>query len=338
MAEFSFDMDAALSAAVDAALQAGQIMRDCYALRYTLQAEAARGKQGGNEGPSSSGVAAAAFDMSIDEKSAPTDLVTKFDKLCDEAIMARLQRLNAEITTASSRTQPFQFITEELCPDAPLTDAPTWIVDPIDGTMAFVHQSFDCCVSIGLAVGKKPVLGVVYCPFLGGVLSTATASTRATTSACFPSQGELYTAVAGRGAFLNGTQIFVNKAPMQKSVVIFNMPWRMAAPAIDAAVAIRRALALSKFHAIRSYGAAVLQLAQVAAGRAGLYMEPGGKAWDVCAGAVLVHEAGGFVTALDGNPFTLEEHTITAAATEELAVYGAGLCRQHDFRRAYFAD
>jgi fructose-1,6-bisphosphatase/inositol monophosphatase family enzyme len=317
------DLEGALQAAVDAALEAGKIMRECYELRYKAQEVHLS-------------ATAADVDLSIDEKTAPTDLVTKYDKMCDQVITNRLKR-HSEDSGLN-----FRFITEEICPDAPLSDEPTWIVDPIDGTMAFVHLGFDCCVSIGLAIGRKPVLGVVYCPFLGSVGCTGEGEGGVTASVpvteCFPSPGELYTAVSGRGAFLNGRRIFVNKAPRSRSVVIFNMPWRMAHPAITAAVAIRHELAFSQFHAIRSYGAAVLQLAQVAAGRAELYMEPGGKSWDVCAGAILVLEAGGCVVAIEGNPFTLDEHTITAAATEELAAFGAQICKKYDFKRAYFAE
>jgi inositol-phosphate phosphatase/L-galactose 1-phosphate phosphatase len=67
-----------------------------------------------------------------------------------------------------------------------LTDAPTWIVDPLDGTTNFVHRYPFVCVSIGLVVDKVPTVGVVFNPILD----------------------ELFTAVKGRGAFLNGQHIY----------------------------------------------------------------------------------------------------------------------------------
>jgi len=66
-----------------------------------------------------------------------------------------------------------------------LTDAPTWVVDPLDGTTNFVHKFPFVCVSIGLVINKVPVVGVVYNPIMG----------------------ELFTAVQGKGAHLNGQRI-----------------------------------------------------------------------------------------------------------------------------------
>jgi len=70
-----------------------------------------------------------------------------------------------------------------------LTDIPTWIIDPIDGTVNFIHGFPHTCVVIGLAVKKEMVLGIVYNPILE----------------------QLFTARKGRGAFLNGKPIHVSK-------------------------------------------------------------------------------------------------------------------------------
>jgi fructose-1,6-bisphosphatase/inositol monophosphatase family enzyme len=72
-----------------------------------------------------------------------------------------------------------------------LTDEPTWIIDPVDGTTNFIHGNPLTCVSIGLAVNKLPVLGVVYSPCSGE---------------------ELFVAVKGQGAYLNGERIHVSTA------------------------------------------------------------------------------------------------------------------------------
>lgn len=84
-----------------------------------------------------------------------------------------------------------RFIAEESTgKDLPeLTDAPTWIIDPIDGTVNFIHGFPHTCVVIGLAVKKEMVLGIVYNPILE----------------------QLFTARKGRGAFLNGKPIQVSK-------------------------------------------------------------------------------------------------------------------------------
>ncbi|CUG87956.1 myo-inositol-1 phosphatase, putative [Bodo saltans] len=301
----------ALEAAKGAALEAGALLKEFYELRYNHDEAIATGTA--TEESRKSFEAAA---LGAAAKTADTDLVTEYDKRCDALITDRLVAFQKKLGEGAPA---FSFITEELAPEGPLTDAPTWIVDPIDGTMSFVHKSFDCCISIGLAVGKVPVLGVIYCPFLGR-------------------DGELYTAVRGGGAFMNGKQIHVTlcRKPV-KAVVFFNMPWRMAPRAINSSVGIRTELASDRVRAIRSYGAAVLQLAQVACGRGDLYMEPGGKMWDVCAGAIVVEEAGGVVRNLDGSPFTLETHNIIASSSNELADYGAALCTKYKLLQEYFA-
>lgn len=306
---------AAMKAATEAALQAGSLLREFYKLRYACDEEIALGSATEETRKTFESGA-----LGITAKTADTDLVTEYDKRCDALITQRLTAFQHELSVANIDAPKFEFITEELAPEGPLTNAPTWIVDPIDGTMSFVHKSFDCCISIGLSVGKVPVLGVIYCPFLGV-------------------DGELYTAARGSGAFMNGKPIHVTmcRKPV-KAIVFFNMPWRMAPRAIDASVGIRTEMASDRVRAIRSYGAAVLQLAQVACGRGDLYMEPGGKMWDVCAGAVLVEEAGGLVRNLDGSPFTLETHNIVAASSSELADYGAALCRKYNLLHEYFAD
>lgn len=70
-----------------------------------------------------------------------------------------------------------------------LTDDPTWIIDPIDGTANFVRHMPITCISVGLTINKEPVLGIIYNPFME----------------------ELYTAMKGKGAFLNGKQIHCSR-------------------------------------------------------------------------------------------------------------------------------
>lgn len=89
----------------------------------------------------------------------------------------------------SMRTLTHRFIGEEessLNNSIPqLTHDPTWIIDPIDGTANFVRQMPITCISVGLTINKEQVLGIIYNPFMD----------------------ELYTAIKGKGAYLNGKQI-----------------------------------------------------------------------------------------------------------------------------------
>lgn len=79
-----------------------------------------------------------------------------------------------------------------------LTDAPTWLLDPIDGTINFMHLFPHFCISIGLTVRKELVLGIIY----------------------NPSNSELYTAIKGKGAFLNGAPIHTSKVTGNACLII----------------------------------------------------------------------------------------------------------------------
>jgi hypothetical protein len=113
------------------------------------------------------------------EHKGKVDLVTETDKACESLIFEYLK-------TAFPSHQLIGEETSAIDGTPELTDAPTWIVDPLDGTTNFVHRYPFVCVSIGLVVDKVPTVGVVFNPILD----------------------ELFTAVKGRGAFLNGQHIY----------------------------------------------------------------------------------------------------------------------------------
>lgn len=191
---------------------------------------------------------------------------------------------------------------ETYTPGQQLSAAPTFVVDPIDGTTNFVHGFPSACVSLGLAVDRRPVVGVIYNPY----------------------QDCLYHAVRGGGAFqtvgaawgLEGGRGRRQRLPLASSPAPLarlqrallavevgssrddaNYTLKMdvfrrlcAAPALGGAMA----------HGLRSLGSAALNLCAVAAGQLDAYWEGGCWAWDVCAGWVILAEAGGLVAG--GNP------------------------------------
>ncbi|RNF22248.1 myo-inositol-1 phosphatase [Trypanosoma conorhini] len=348
------DLEKALGVAIKAARSAGDIMWEFYQLRREHAAARAT-REGGCQAPSAAAAAAPPKPsplelLQIQTKSSANDLVTHYDTLCDETIIKILQRHDAKVENEKQKAGfasfQFRFITEEASPDAPLTDDPTWIVDPIDGTMSFVHGGCDCCVSIGLAIKKQTVLAVVYCPFLGSPQNSMDDSSPTAVPV-----GELYTAIRGKGAFLNGQAIRVAADVVPTTALVtFNCPTRVRLSEeemsksksqwesikrekhqkiLEAAGHIRKELAMLPVQGLRSYGACALILAQVAAGRVDLYMEPAGMVWDVCAGSLLVTEAGGVVKNIRGGEFGLEGGTtIIAAANETLAEYAAKLCSE----------
>lgn len=184
------------------------------------------------------------------------------------------------VTDADRHTQAFlRERLEALCPGSrfigeeqanePLTDAPTWVVDPIDGTTNFIHGYRCSAISAALLVNRKPALGCVYQPY-----------TR-----------EAFSAEAGGGAFLNGEPIHVSQYPLEKALVGFGTsPYNpeLFHPTLDAA---RRLL--ERAADLRRCGSAALDLCYVASGRQDAFFELILRPWDVAAGALLVTEAGG---------------------------------------------
>jgi myo-inositol-1(or 4)-monophosphatase len=161
------------------------------------------------------------------------------------------------------------------------TDAThTWIVDPLDGTTNFLHGIPQFAVSIGLERNGVPVAGVIY----------------------NPANDELYTAERGTGAFLNDRRLRVSaRTKPEESVVGCGVPHIARGDHVQFRNELK--IVQSRFGGIRRMGACALDLAYVAAGRFDGYWERGLNAWDIAAGAVLVREAGGVVTEIDGDDF-----------------------------------
>ena len=160
------------------------------------------------------------------------------------------------------------FIGEEQENDA-LTDAPTWVIDPVDGTCNLIHNYRQSAVSIALLEGRQPVLAAVYQPYTN----------------------ELFFATKGGGATLNGEAISVSAHPFERALVCFGTsPYHPALAERSMKLALGFLLNTAD---IRRSGSAALDLAYVACGRQDVYFEITLKPWDFAAGALLVTEAGG---------------------------------------------
>lgn len=243
------------------------------------------------------------------------DLVTEADQAVERMVYARLR---ADYPTC-------EFVGEEtyVAGETRVTDAPTFIVDPIDGTTNFVHGFPHACISLGFAVARRPAVGVVYNPFLDilytgikgqGSFMERNASLSRTEGSGVTSQ-KLRLPLAGRGD--------VKEAPALRGLgtALVGIEWgsdrqganfdlkvgvfqRLAAAKEEAAAAASGApKAVGKnamVHSLRSLGSAALNFCAVAAGQLDCYWEGGCYAWDVCAGWCILSEAGGFVAS--GNP------------------------------------
>lgn len=223
-------------------------------------------------------------------KSCDVDLVTEWDQKVEKLIMDGI----------SSKFPDHKFIGEETTSSgtkAELTDAPTWIIDPIDGTMNFVHGLPHTCISVGLHVGKVAEIGVVYNPILE----------------------QFFTARRGKGAFFNGAPIRVSgEKELRKALIMVEMgtsrdPEKMK-------VVLQNINMLTpQVHGMRALGSAALNMCMVAFGGADVFFEYGIHAWDIAAGDLIVREAGGVCIDPAGGPFDVMSRRVLCASSMELA-------------------
>ncbi|GBG65125.1 hypothetical protein CBR_g49488 [Chara braunii] len=220
----------------------------------------------------------------VDYKGA-MDLVTETDRQCEEVIFKHIKTCFPD----------HEFIGEEgssIKGTAELTDAPTWMVDPLDGTTNFVHRFPFVCVSVALVLNKQTVAGVVYNPILN----------------------EIFTAVRGGGAYLNGKRIHVSTQDrLEKALLATEVGTKRDRDTVDETTNRINAL-LFKVRSLRLSGSCACNLAGVACGRLDMFYEIGfGGPWDVAAGALLVEEAGGKVFDPNGGPFDLMSRRVAAS-------------------------
>lgn len=207
---------------------------------------------------------------------AKKDLVTKYDVAVENFLKEKFE----------NEFKDFNVIAEE-SDNTNKEFSNSIIVDPIDGTTNFVNKVPHTCISVGVYKDSKPYIGIVYNPILE----------------------ELYTAIVGEGAFLNGEKIHVSdENNFQKSLLATGFPYSNATNQDDLNDVIKKiAHILPRCQDIRRLGSAAIDLCFVARGTFEAYYEMNLKAWDVSAGIIILQEAGGKITTLDGSPYTLFE-------------------------------
>jgi myo-inositol-1(or 4)-monophosphatase len=212
-------------------------------------------------------------------KKGAIDLVTEADTASEGAIIQTLRQAFPE----------HAFMAEESGETAGDRDC-LWIIDPLDGTTNFAHQIALFAVSIAFAHQGRLAIGVVLNPL----------------------SGELFSAVEGRGASLNGRPIQVSPvSALRESLLVTGFPYNLAEtmPALMG----RFARCLEASQGVRRLGAAALDLCYVADGRFEAFWEENLKPWDTAAGVVIVREAGGVVTDFSNRPFTPQYPEILAS-------------------------
>jgi myo-inositol-1(or 4)-monophosphatase len=217
----------------------------------------------------------------ITYKGTPTNLVTEMDQRAEALILERLRGAFPEDA----------ILGEELGAATGRSDR-RWLVDPLDGTTNYAHGLPIFGVSIALEAGRRLVLGVVY----------------------DPSRDEMFVGERGAGATLNDAPIKVSATPsVDASLLVTGFPYNIRETA-DTNLREYAAFSL-RARAVRRLGSAAIDLAYVACGRFDAYWELRLGAWDVAAGAVLVEEAGGRVTGIDGRALDVDAATMLATNT-----------------------
>mgnify|MGYP000606210979 CR=1 FL=1 len=212
-------------------------------------------------------------------KKGPADFVSTADKTAEKTLQYEL-----------SKARPnFGFLLEERGEVAGADTSNRWIIDPLDGTTNFLHGIAHFAVSIALERDGEIFAGVIYEPI----------------------HDQMFTAEKGQGAHLNGGRIRVSgRNQMHESLFATGIPFKGVR---NHPLFLRQLEAVMAISAgVRRFGSAALDLAYIAAGRYDGFWETGLSPWDMAAGIVLVREAGGFVSDLDGGQDMMSSGAILA--------------------------
>jgi myo-inositol-1(or 4)-monophosphatase len=205
------------------------------------------------------------------DKKGTIDLVTEVDIAVERMFRALI----------AERFPDHQVLAEEMGGAAGVQPGPCWIFDPIDGTTNFAHGLPIFCSSLALEIDGVAEVAAVY----------------------DPNRKELFTAEREGGAFLNGKPLRVSSATrLVDAMLVTGFPYDVHAR-VDEIVGLFGAF-VGQARAVRRLGSAAIDLCYVAAGRLDGFWEVDLKAWDIAGGALIVAEAGGRITNMDGQPFT----------------------------------
>jgi len=209
----------------------------------------------------------------------PRNFVTAADRRAEAILHEELAKARPD----------YGFLGEEGVAYAGTDKTHRWIVDPLDGTTNFLHGIPHFAIAIALERNGAIVAGLVY----------------------NPANDEMFIAERGKGAFLNDKRIRVAaRQRLAEAIVACGLPHYGRG---DLALARSEIAAAQRaFAGLRRYGAATLDLAWIAAGRLDAYWERDLSPWDLAAGSILVREAGGFISDLDGGDAILTKGNVVA--------------------------
>ncbi|KAL4623431.1 inositol monophosphatase 1-like [Arapaima gigas] len=224
-------------------------------------------------------------------KSSPADLVTETDQRVE----------NLLISAIKEKYPTHKFIGEESVAAGVrpiLTDSPTWIIDPIDGTTNFVHRFPFVAVSIAFVVNKQTEFGLVY--------------------SCM--EDKLYRAQRGKGAFCNDVPLCTSgQEDITKALVVTEIGSERDDLSLRTLTSNIYRLLKIPVHGVRTMGTAAVDMCSVATAGADAYYHVGMHCWDIAASALIVSEAGGVVLDVTGDEFDLMSRRVIAASSHTVA-------------------
>jgi len=221
-------------------------------------------------------------------KMSSKDLLTEIDPLCQKIVEEHVRatfpdhKFLGEESVAAGSEESAKALQDLIKAEW------LWVVDPIDGTTNFVQGLPLSVVSVGVAYKGQPVVGAIMDPY----------------------RDELFAARGGGGATLNDTPIHcATEEKLGDAVIAAGSPTIMASinPSLRGIAAL-----MPQCRSVRMFGSAALHLAWIACGRLTGYFEPDLNSWDTAAGAVILKEAGGKLTGLDGSAFELGTRAVLA--------------------------
>ncbi|WP_442599349.1 inositol monophosphatase family protein [Neobacillus sp. D3-1R] len=223
--------------------------------------------------------------LDITTKSSPNDLVTNMDRDIEKFFIEKIRE----------HFPQHKIFGEEGFGDT-LNDlnGVVWIIDPIDGTMNFIHQQRNFAISVGIYENGIGQIGIIY-----DVV-----------------HDELYYARKGQGAYINGEPVpKLKETNISEAIVGLNAIWATENKRIDYTKIVPL---VQDVRGTRSYGSAALELVYVATGRIDAYISMRLAPWDFAAGIILVQELGGIATNIEGKELNLMEKSSVFVAKPHL--------------------
>jgi myo-inositol-1(or 4)-monophosphatase len=214
------------------------------------------------------------------DKKGTIDLVTDVDMAIEREFRALV----------AGRFPDHEVLAEELGGSGAVPPGPCWVFDPIDGTTNFAHGLPIFCASVALEIDGEAEVAAVY----------------------DPTRKELFTAERSGGAFLNGQPIRVSSArELVNAMLVTGFPYDVH-DRVDEIVGLFGAF-VGRARAVRRLGSAAIDLCYVAAGRLDAFWESDLKPWDIAGGSLIVQEAGGRVTDMNGGRFSSRARSVLAS-------------------------